>query len=319
MGVNSKVACALFVAGLLAGTTSCASHVAKGEPPSAAEPSSAERIASLQRALDDSAKTIAKLQTEIGQLRTREEELTNSLKEAIRERTGQPPLPRSATMAPMPDSAEVAAMKKDLEQERKRRMDLEQQLARLKSETASPAFADTSAQAREIGELRNALANEREAHKKLLNEVTALREKSKQVSLNEAPKGGGGTSESHALRTRLIDLEKRHQEVMTSMARTVAADRKREDELMAELAKAQEQAAAAQAGKVQTVAATTTDGHPGAVEQENVRLRSLLEEEKHRNARLAAKVKLAGRVTDLIFKMQNQPAQEVAPAAPPPP
>jgi hypothetical protein len=110
-----------------------------------------------------------------------------------------------------------------------------------------------------------------------------------------------------ALRERGIEQETRHQEAMTGLARVLDADRRRQEDLEAQIVSLRGGAP----GTEGAVAADTNEVH---------HLRTRLQEERRRNAELTAKLKLASRVTDLVFRMQNQGgSQAVPPVVPPPP
>lgn len=114
----------------------------------------------------------------------------------------------------------------------------------------------------------------------------------------------GTCTEAAALRARLIDFESQQQEVMSSMARALQASTRREEALSARVTQdAKGVVAVAEQGGgpadsspcVEVASATESD-----------RLRALLDEERRENARLHAKLKLASRATDLIFRLRSQ-------------
>jgi hypothetical protein len=111
-------------------------------------------------------------------------------------------------------------------------------------------------------------------------------------------------AEVAALRTRGIEQETQHQDAMASLAQVLDADRKRQEDLEAQII-------ALRTG------APGTEGAVAADSNEVRHLQNRLEEERRKNAELTAKLKLAGRVTDLVFRMQNQAnPQAAAPANP---
>lgn len=317
MRVYRKAAWAVCLAMALAGG-GCAERVAQPGPSDGVVDAYSADPSEGQIQLAEQTETIAELRAAVARLEEREHALTDSLKQAIRERTGQAPPQRVETggagEAQAALAAELTAMKQELAAERQRRSDVEAELARLKSETSGSAFS-RGAPSDEVPHLRDELDRERAKHQQLLAELRALQEDS---PLAKHPRGldaGGASADVRALRARLLDLETRHQEVMSSVARTVAADRKREQELLAQLAAARD---TARPPAPQVVAAPAPpDADLRQAKEENERLRAMLEDERERNARLAAKLKLAGRVTDLIFKMKQQ-AGEPPPAPAPP-
>ncbi len=102
-----------------------------------------------------------------------------------------------------------------------------------------------------------------------------------------------------ALRTRGVEQETHHQEVMASLAQVLDSDRRKQEDLEAQII-------ALRTGAPGTEGAVAADGN------EVTHLRSRLEQERRKNAELTAKLKLAGRVTDLVFRMQNQGRPQAA-------
>ncbi len=103
---------------------------------------------------------------------------------------------------------------------------------------------------------------------------------------------------------------------MESFNRSLAASQQRTADLERQLAASQAAAAAAAAGAAANPApgqpvpvAAPSEGETASVRAENSALRARLDEEHRRTEELAAKLRVATRVTDLIFKMQAQQAQ----------
>ncbi len=254
-----------------------------------------QRSASLQQALEESAREIAKLQTKVARLKAREAKLAATL--ARREAT--PPAPgKVPARASAGDTVE--RLQRELERERARRAAVERELERLRAETTAPLFGPAEADAEA---LRGELEKEREARRALLAQLTDLQRRAARAApQQEKHLAGAQAAEAVGLRARLVELETRQQELMASMARTLAADHKREQELLQRLREASRD--------LRDRTATGASAERGPVESgiaaENARLRALLEEERERNARLAAKLKVASRVTELIFRLRQQ-------------
>jgi hypothetical protein len=226
------------------------------------------------------AAAVAALQAEVAQEQRRREAAESDLTR-LREDT-----------AP---AAVVAALHAEVAQEQHRREAAETQLARLKEETstsplpqADGAPAALVAAKQEVVDLRRDLDEERATRERLAEALRALQEH----SANHDSHADGANAE---LRARLEKLEAEKQALVDSFNRSLAASQQRTAELEQQL-----QAAAGRG------AAT---GEVATVQAENAALRTRLDEEHRRTEALAAKLQLATRVTDLIFKMQAQQAQ----------
>ncbi len=275
----------------------------------------------LKTALEDSAAEIAKLRTEVGQVRAREAELRSTLEQA----RGQAPSaakPPSSPQAPSKLLADrIASLEQEISRERQRRSELETELARLKEETSSRPFATAGKGDGDIELLRRQLDEERSERRRLMGEFNEIQDKAREATRGQPAAATTSSPVVRALRARLIELESRQQEAMVSLARTIAADRKREEQLTEQLSAAtvQVERPAPVAPVAPIVAAITDSGVTAAGAEaagENARLRSMLEEERQRNAELHAKLKLASRVTDLLFRMQKQESDGAPPPAP---
>lgn len=211
------------------------------------------------------------------------------------------------------DPTTVAALEAQLSHEQQRRQAAETELARLKEETSTPALGDGAAPAgelasanQEIVELRRALADERAERERMAQQLTALRQRGAEDSRqpNEA------APEDADLRARIRSLQAERDAVVDSFNRSLATSQRRTAELEQELAMARASTAGALAAASTDGTAPTGDGT--AMQAENAALRNLLEDEHQRTEKLAAKLKLATRVTDLIFRMQAQQVQAQA-------
>ncbi|MFQ5667650.1 MAG: hypothetical protein ACE5I7_14655, partial [Candidatus Binatia bacterium] len=208
----------------------------------------------------------------------------------------------------------LAAVRAQLVHEQQRRQAAESELARLKAETASSAYGDTGSAASElaaakleIADLRRALGTERAARARLAQELRVLQERERQA----AARVQDATSSSSELQARLKSLQAEKDAVVASFKQSLAASQKRTAELEQELAGARAVAAAAAATASLTPSAPE-DGELRSIRSENTALRARLDDEHRRTEALAAKLKIASRVTDLIFRMR---AQQVQPQA----
>jgi len=199
---------------------------------------------------------------------------------------------------------QIASLQSRLEVEIQRRKDVEAEMTRVLEETSAGPYdrADNASEARlrqelnaahaEIADLRTTIKTERRQRSDLERRFAAL----------EARAGSG--SEGTTGGEELAALKERQRRVLASIRQDLEASREREIELRATLERTQ--------GSEGTVLATEVTG----LRAENAALQRRLDEEHKRNQALAQKVKLAGRVTDLIFKMQSSGAVQAAPALP---
>ena len=199
---------------------------------------------------------------------------------------------------------QIATLEARLDAEVRRRKDVEAEMTRLLEETSAGPYERTQGaaeqhlrqeldQARgEIVELRTTLATERRQRSELERRFAALQDRA-----DESGRAPGGGEEVEA-------LKERQRRVMASIRQDLEASREREAELRATLERTQGSDGAALSGEVTGLRA------------ENAALQRRLDEEHKRNQALAQKLKLAGRVTDLIFKMQSSGAVQAAPALP---
>jgi chromosome segregation ATPase len=199
---------------------------------------------------------------------------------------------------------QIATLEARLDAEVQRRKSVEAEMTRLLEETSAGPYERTQGaaekhlrqeldQARgEIVELRTTLATERRQRSELERRFAAL-----QSRAEESGRASGGGEELEA-------LKERQRRVLASIRQDLEASREREAELRASLERTQGTDGAVLSGEVSGLRA------------ENAALQRRLDEEHKRNQALAQKLKLAGRVTDLIFKMQSSGAVQAVPALP---
>ncbi|MFI5365967.1 MAG: hypothetical protein ACHQ4J_10115 [Candidatus Binatia bacterium] len=288
-----------------------------------------QRTTALQAQLDERAHQIEQLQAEVTQLRDHETALQSALDRAATEQAaaraaahdaqkagasksaaGETPAETTTGNAAESDRAhatEVASLRTSLAQEKQRRQKAESELTRLKEETSTPALADAGAPGndlaaakREIADLRTTLADERAARTRLAAQLHNLERRAAPSRTPDA------TPQDADLRARLKALEEERQAAVDSFNRSLTASQEHTAELERQLAAERETNAAA-------AAAPSVAGEVASIRSENTALRERLDEEHRRTEQLAAKLKLATRVTDLIFKMQSQQGQEPPP------
>jgi uncharacterized coiled-coil protein SlyX len=296
-----------------------------------------QRNASLQQELEERGRQIEQLQAEVQQLKERQgapqpasAQDTASIAgaapapppapataptEAHAEPQGQieaealPAQPAAAAPAAVQEQGEpavVASLRSALSEEQERRQAVETELERLKEETSAPPLSDSSdpvaelASARsQITELSDALTDERIQRERMADELRVLQQRAAHAPPVEAP------PENAELQARLESLRAEKQAAVESFNRSLAASQQRAAELERQLAATQAAAAAADAAT--GVAPDTSE--TASMRAENTALRARLDEEHRRTQDLAAKLRTATRVTDLIFKMQAQQAQ----------
>jgi len=262
----------------------------------AAGPVLAERppreVAALHARLAQSEQRIDDLEREVSRLRSREAELQQALADPAR----GTPAPQTAVAA---DDGEAERLRAALADEQERRQAVETQLARLREETTSPplpaAATDIAALQQEVSTLRQQLADERAAREELGRQLAASQRKQERQE-----RGGMEEAPPEELRARVRALEDERTAIVASFNRNLAASDQRIAELDARLATAER-----------------TAGNAAALQQDNADLRARLDEERRRTDALAAKLRVAERITDLIFKIQTQ--QGARPGAPGPP
>ncbi len=252
------------------------------------------------------------------QLAARDSEIAavRSELETVREQAlgggGTAPTAAATTGAPAGRSAaalveaeqQISTLQSRLEAEIDRRKEVEAEMSRVLEETSAGPYdraedavatrlrQDLKAAHGEIADLRTTIATERRQRGELERRFAAL--EARAGSGNDGMTGG----------EEMAALKERQRRVLASIRQDLEASRERETELRATLERTH--------GSDGTVLATEVSG----LRAENTALQRRLDEEHKRNQALAQKVKLAGRVTDLIFKMQSSGAVQAAPALP---
>lgn len=214
-------------------------------------------------------------------------------------------LPAAATDPKLADAQRrIGRLERQLELEVKRRKDVEAEMARLLQETSSGPYEQASnvvekhlreelGRARkEISQLRSTLLSERRERDDLERRYGALQTQV-QATANAAPRVGVSNEEVEA-------LKERQRRVLASIQQDLAASKQREVELRQTIEQSQGADGVSVAEDV------------SSLRSENSALQMRLDEEHQRNRDLSAKLQLATRVTDLIFKMQSNGAQSVA-------
>jgi hypothetical protein len=298
-----------------------------------------ERSAALQQQLDERGQQIEQLQAQVQQLRqqaaewraTAEREAPHAAAAPAGDAPGTEPVEEGAgregeRAAPPPaapaavqakadgdapaqtdaqgEPAVVASLRVALTQEQERREAAETQLQRLKEETSAPPLAargdpavELASAKSEISNLHDALAAERVERERLADELRALQE---QAAHAPQPEGAEATPENAELQARIDRLRAEKEAITENFNRSLAASQQRAAELERQLAASQAAA---------TASATTDDSDAASMRADNQALRARLDEEHRRTQELAAKLRVATRVTDLIFKMQAQQAR----------
>jgi hypothetical protein len=217
-------------------------------------------------------------------------------------------LTRSATDQRLADAQKrIVRLEQQLSLEVQRRRDVEGEVKRLLQETSAGPFerADNVVEKhlreeldrarKEIGQLRATLATERREHEEIERAYAALQA---QVQASDPARVGASSEEIEALRER-------QRRVLASIQQDLEASKQRE----AGLRQSVEQ--------LQGGGAVSLSDAMSNLRSENSALQMRLDEEHQRNRDLAAKLQLATRVTDLIFRMrQGSDTQAVAVAQP---
>jgi septal ring factor EnvC (AmiA/AmiB activator) len=198
----------------------------------------------------------------------------------------------------------IARLEQQLAVEVTRRQEVEAEMTRLLRETSAGPF-DKAANVvekhlreelqrarKEIRSLRATIQGERRERAELERRYAALQAQV-QAAQNAAPSEGVSNEEVEA-------LKERQRRVLASIQQDLAASKQREAELQDSLARVQ-------GGDAVSVATEVT-----SLRSENSALQLRLDEEHQRNRALSAKLQLATRVTDLIYKMQSGSVQGVA-------
>jgi predicted RNase H-like nuclease (RuvC/YqgF family) len=300
-----------------------------------------ELSAALQQLVEERTRDVQRLRIEIKQLRQGQADLRAALDRALATANaggaasapsgisaGNTAAQASADSAKAPSAAAAAAaaaaeqMRRDLEQrqaatarlqsalvqEQQRREQVETELSRLKQETSSPPYggghaseAELTSAKREVAELQTALDQERAARERMAQDFRALQQRADAESAGT----GSTNAENTELRLQLKQLEEEKHKITESFSRGLAESQQRATELEGQLAQAH----------TMDNANTTSAGDLTNIRAENSALRTRLDEEHRRMEELAAKLKIATRVTDLIFKMQARGSAHAIPQA----
>ncbi len=187
---------------------------------------------------------------------------------------------------------QVAGLKVELADERTRRQDAEEQLTKLREETSAGPFDTASATALqeaqgEIERLRNQLAGERQERDDLEKRFAELT-----VKLDQQPVPAPQDESPDA---EMVALQADQTRLMAAIQQDLEESRRREEELRTTIATLQ----SSTGGGVATEEVKD-------LQSENQALQASLDAEHERNVELAAKLEVATRVADLIFKMRRE-------------
>jgi hypothetical protein len=198
----------------------------------------------------------------------------------------------------------IARLQQQLSAEVKRRHEVEAEMTRLLQETSAGPFdkaanvveehlrAELGRARKEIRSLRATLTAERRERDDLERRYAELQAQV-QAAAKSAPPTGVPNEEVEALKAR-------QHRVLASIQQDLAASKRQEAELRQALEQAQGPNGASVAEEV------------SGLRSQNGALQMRLDEEHLRNRELAAKLQLATRVTDLIYKMQSRGIESVA-------
>ncbi len=258
-----------------------------------------KRSAELEQRLDDSTRQVEQLRRELDATRRQLGQAERS-KPSAPELWGHTPatLPGgmqagAETEAEAPQTI-IASLREALAREQQRRESIEKELARLKIETSAPVFGDSRipeadflAVKQELVELRRTLDQERRTREQISEQLRALQARPVQVSSG---------SDSAEMRARLRKLEDDKRKILESLDRSVATSQRRASELERRLHNLR-----ATGGRGDAIA---------AIQAENAALRSSLDEERKRTELLAAKLKAAAKITDLMNDIGDAPDRQ---------
>jgi hypothetical protein len=220
-----------------------------------------------------------------------------------------PPPPSTAVAGPEADQRlataqrQVAKLEQRLAVEVKRRQEVEAEMTRLLQETSAGPFEQSTGVVekhlrdeldgarREIAELRTSFASERRERQELERRYAAL-----QTQLQAATAAATRAAASEEVEA----LKERQRRVLASIQQDLEVSRQREGELRGTLEQTQ-------GPNTVSLADAVTN-----LRSENSALQTRLDQEHQHNRDLTAKLQLAARVTDLIFKMQTAGAQPAA-------
>ncbi len=191
----------------------------------------------------------------------------------------------------------IATLKVELDGERNRRVDIEDQLTKLREETSAGPFDTASATALqeaqgEIERLKTQLSGEKKERDDLEKRFAELTLKLEQQPEPDAD--AGPDAEMAALQADQTRL-------MAAIEQDLAASRQREETLRTTIAAMQASENSAPSPASGKLVVQVKD-----LESENQALQASLDAEHDRNVELAAKLEVATRVADLIFKMRRE-------------
>jgi chromosome segregation ATPase len=193
---------------------------------------------------------------------------------------------------------QISTLEARLDSEVQRRKQVESEMARLLEETSAGPYEKSgnvvdqhlreqlAGAQREITDLRTTLTSERRERSDLEKRFASLQT---QLERSGAATGGNDSEEIAA-------LKERQRRVVASIQQDLLASQQREIELRASLEHSEGSEGVSLADSVTSLRA------------ENAALQRRLDQEHQQNRELSSKLKLAGRVTDLIFKMQSSGA-----------
>jgi chromosome segregation ATPase len=265
--------------------------------------SAAARVQQLERRLALREQEITTALTEIDELRTAVERTDLSGLGLSSGYSGQRPSPspgEAPEYEPQHDAPhgeasamQLAELKRQLDEERKKRTQLERDLENLKVETSSGPFEsriqkDLNDARDQIERLQAALQVERQARERIAREYNEVK--------SRAPASGEtGTSAEE----NLAAIQANQERLLATMRRQLEESERREKDLRDGLT-------AMQGEDGVDLAITVAD-----LEAENSALQTRLDNEHVRNEGLAAKLRAAMRAADLIFRMNSD--REAAP------
>jgi hypothetical protein len=266
--------------------------------------------AALRQQLAARDREIVQLRSQVEEAQARENDMRASLEEATRKlggdaadasrgRFGSAAVSAQGTDAGDRPDVVLAALRAALSQEQERREIVENQLNRLKEETSATYIgprvpeADYLAIKQELVLLRQSLEDERAARERLASATPPTKD-----GAAVDPAVQAAVAESADLRVRLRNLQEERDSIVAALNNNLMTSQRRVTEL-------EQQLGAARAATTQAEAAAAANG----MSAENTTLRTLLDEERRRTQALTAKLKLAARVNDLIFKLQAQQAE----------
>jgi hypothetical protein len=234
-----------------------------------------------------------------------------------------PPAPPPAAAIPTPEAAtaeqrlaaadprvavaerRIVKLQQQLALEVKRRQDVEAEMTRLLQETSAGPYdhADNVVEKhlreeldrarKEVNELRGTLLTERRERAEIEKRFAALQAQANAAAVSADP---------HGVPSEEVEaLKERQRRVLASIAQDLQASQQRETELRETLARSQGSDGPAIADQVT------------ALRSENSALQARLEDEHQHNRDLSAKLQVATRVTDLIFKMRTAGTQPPGP------